>query len=219
MAVLFSQHWDVAIKKHDQYSNFIMTRYNPKMASLGLPVVGGYYVAVGEGPRIIAVSATEDLKGVEKALDTEEYQALNSELMAYVAKYHSKILVPTGRVRMENYSIGRGVWKFNQYWNIVPGAEAEYTSYVADEYLPAMESVGLKVAGGWRVIVGSGPYIISESSAPNIVDIARAIDTPEYRRVVRKLKTNYVTDYQSKILAPTGRIEIPFFMEEMMKGF
>jgi len=85
--------------------------------------------------------------------------------------------------------------------------------------LPTMEKLGVKVVAGWRVVVGSGPYIVSEASAPSMVDIAKGLDTDEYRRVVKKLKTTYVTDYHSRILAPTGRIDIPFFMKEMMKGF
>jgi hypothetical protein len=36
---------------------------------------------------------------------------------------------------------------------------------------------------------------------------------------VRKLKNEYATDYSSRILAPTGRIEVPYLMSEMMKKF
>jgi hypothetical protein len=35
---------------------------------------------------------------------------------------------------------------------------------------------------------------------------------------MRTLKSTYVTDYHSRILAPTGRIDIPYFMNELMKG-
>jgi hypothetical protein len=36
---------------------------------------------------------------------------------------------------------------------------------------------------------------------------------------VRKLKNEMATDYASRILAPTGRIEVPYLMSEMMKKF
>lgn len=218
MAVLFSQHWDVASGKQNEYSDFVMTHYNPALERIGIHLVGGYYVAVGMGPRIIAVGVTQNLHDLEKALATEEYQEITSRLMAFVTHYHSKILVPTGRVQMDGYKIQTGIWKFNQYWNIVPGMEEEYVKFVKEDHLPTMEKLGVKVTAGWRVIVGSGPYIVSEGSAPGIVDIAKAIDTADFRRMVRKLKTTYVTDYHSRILAPTGRIDIPYFMQEMMKG-
>jgi len=189
------------------------------MDSIGLTVVGGYYVAVGAGPRLIAVSLTDDLRILEKGLESDRFHELTNELRTHISNYSSRIMVPTGRVSMEGYTVGHGVWKFNQYWNIVPGREAEYTRIVAEEYLPAMEELGLKVVGGWRVIVGAGPYVISESSAASMVGIARAVDSDGYRKAMRTLKKNLITDYQSRILAPTGRIEIPFFMQEMMKGF
>lgn len=219
MPVLFTQHWDVAPGKHNAYSDFVMAHYNPTLERLGIHLVGGYYVAVGMGPRIIAVGVTESLQALDQALERDEYQSVTSSLMQYVTNYHSKILAPTGRVKMEGYKIQTGVWKLNQYWNIIPGMEEEYTQFVKNDHLPTMEKLGVKVVAGWRVIVGSGPYIVSEASAPSIVDIAQAIDTHEFRRVVRKLKTTYVTDYHSRILAPTGRIDVPYFMSEMMKKF
>jgi hypothetical protein len=219
MAVLFTQHWDVAPGKQNAYSDFVMTSYNPTLEKLGIKLVGGYYVAVGMGPRIIAVGLTKSLHELEQALTTAEYQDITSRLMEFVTHYHSKILAPTGRVPVGEYKVQTGIWKFNQYWNLIPGMEEEYTKFVKEEHLPTMEKLGVPVVAGWRVVVGSGPYIVSESSARGIVDIAKAIDTDDFRRVVRKLKTTYVTDYHSRILAPTGRIDIPYFMQEMMKGF
>lgn len=219
MTVLFSQHWDVAPGKQNTYSDFVMTRYNPTLERLGIRLVGGYYVAVGMGPRIIAVGVTQGLHELEQALATDEYNDVTNRLMEFVTHYHSKILAPTGRVPMGDYRIQTGIWKLNQYWNLIPGMEEEYTKFIKEDHLPTMEKLGVPVVGGWRVVVGSGPYLISEASARGIVDIAKAIDTNEFRRVVRKLKTTYVTDYHSRILAPTGRIDIPYFMQEMMKGF
>ena len=64
-----------------------------------------------------------------------------------------------------------------------------------------------------------GPMTLAECSARNITDIANAIDTDEFRKLVRKLKKTYAIDYSSRILAPTGRIEVPSMLSEMMKGF
>jgi hypothetical protein len=112
-----------------------------------------------------------------------------------------------------------GVWKFNQYFNIIPGREKEYAEFVLKDHLPTMEKLGIKMTGGWRVVVGSGPTIVAEGTATSIVEIAKAIETPEFNRITKRLTSNYVTDYSSRILAPTGRIELPFIMGEMMKGF
>lgn len=216
MIVLFSQHWDVDPNKESEYSNFIMTSYMKSMERLNLLMIGGYYVAVGAGPRIIGVCAAQSLNHLDAALSSEEYQDITSQLMLYVSNYYSRVLAPTGRVEMEDCKIQTGIWKFNQYWNIVPGKEKEYTDFIKGEYLPAMDALKVPVTGGWRVIIGSGPYILSESSAKNIVDIAKAVEAPDYRVLLKKLKSRYVTDFQSRILAPTGRIDIPYFMNKVM---
>lgn len=219
MAVLFNQHWDIAPGKQEAYSDFLMSYYNPTLEKIGIKLVGGYYVTVGMGPRIIAVGLAQNLNELEEALASADYEEVTNRLMEFVTHYHSKILIPTGRVKMDGYKIQTGLWKFNQYWNLLPGMERQYTEFVTGDYIPTLEKLGLIVTAGWRVVVGSGPYILAESSAANLVDIARAIDTDEFRRVIRKLKSMYVTDYHSRILAPTGRIDLPYFMKEMMAHF
>jgi hypothetical protein len=219
MAVLFNQHWDIAPGKQQEYSDFMMTYYNPTLDRIGLKLVGGYYVTVGMGPRIIAVGLAQSLHELEAALASAEYEEITNRLMEFVTHYHSKILIPTGRVTMDDYKVQTGLWKFNQYWNIVPGGERQYTEFVTGDFIPTLEKLGLEVPAGWRVVVGSGPYILAEASAANLVDIARAIDSDEFRRVTLKLKGTYVTDYHSRILAPTGRIDLPIFMKEMLANF
>ena len=55
MPVLFTQNWDIIQGKEDDYAAFVSQVYIPKMTELGLIPVGGYYVEVGVGTRIVAV--------------------------------------------------------------------------------------------------------------------------------------------------------------------
>jgi hypothetical protein len=219
MTVLFTQYWDVIPGKFDEYSTFVTNEYNPALGTLGLKLLGGYYVAVGEGPRIVAVATVENQHYLRKILATNEYRLIFSGLLGLVQKYSSKLWVSSGRVVEGPYRIQTGAWKFNQYYNVLPGMEDEHYHFVKEECIPGMKELQVPVTGAWRLVVGQGPTILAECTARNIVDIAKAIDTSEFRRLVRRLKKNFGTDYSSRILAPTGRIEIPYFMGEMMKGF
>lgn len=219
MTVLFSQHWDVLPGRHDDYSNFVLTDYNPALERIGIRMVGGYYVTVGMGPRIIAVGVVSDLHELDKALASAEFADITDHLMAFVTHYHSRILVPTGRVEMADYRVQTGLWKFNQYWNVVPGRESDYAKFVVEDLVPTLERTGLDHTAGWRVVVGSGPQILAECSAPGLVDIARALDSDEFRRVTHRLRSTFVTDYHSRILAPTGRIDLPHLLEDMLASF
>jgi hypothetical protein len=221
MAILFTQYWDIMPGHFDDYSTFVMNEYVPTLQKLGIRLVGGYYVVVGEGPRVVAVAEVESLDSLHKNLATREYRIISNRLLEYAWKYNSKVWAPSGRIQVQEspYRIQTGVWKFNQYYNVLAGKEEEHYRFVKGECIPAMKNLGIPITAGWRLVVGTGPKILSESTARGIVDIAKAIDTPEFRSLVRKLKNEYATDYSSRILAPTGRIEVPYLMGEMMKKF
>jgi len=161
----------------------------------------------------------DSLLKLQKALETEEYEKITAQIQGYVLNYCSRVLKPTGRVKTDKYTIQLRVWKFNQYFNIIPGKEKEYAEFIAKDHLPVMEKLGIKMTGGWQVVIGPGPYIVAEGTTTSIVNIAKALEGDEYKRITNILTSNYVTDYSSRILAPTGRIELPYFLGKMMKGF
>ncbi len=219
MTVLFTQYWDVVHGKFDEYSDFVTNEYNPALEKLGIKLLGGYYVAVGQGPRIVVVGTVEEQDYLRKILATEEYRRVSGKLMSLVCEYSSKLWVSSGRLLEEPYRINTGAWKFNQYYNAVPGQEEAHYRFVKEECIPGMKALNVPITGAWRLVIGKGPTILGECTARNIVDIAKAIDTSEFRRLIRTMKKNYASDFSSRILAPTGRIEVPYLMKEMLKGF
>lgn len=219
MAILYTQYWDVMPGKFDEYSTFVTNEYNPTVEKLGIRLVGGYYVAVGEGPRIVAVAEVENVDSLHRSLSTKEYRVVANRLLQHVWKYSSKVWAPSGQIQKGPYQIQTGVWKFNQYYNVLRGKEEAHYRFVKEECIPAMKELGVPITAGWRLVIGAGPRTLAECTARGIVDIAKAIDTSEFRRLVRKHKNEYATDYGSRILAPTGRVEVPYLMSEMMKKF
>ena len=219
MTKLFTQYWDVIPGKFDAYSTFVTNEYMPMAEKLGIKLLGGYYVAVGEGPRIVVVATVNETDQLRSILATEEYRILSGKLMRLISNYGSKLWVSSGKVREGPYKIQTGAWKFNQYYNVIPGKEEDHYRFVKEECVPGMEALGVPVTQGWRLVIGSGPRILAECTARKLENIAKAIDTSEFRRLVRTLKKEIATDYSSRILAPTGRIEIPTMLSEMMKGF
>jgi len=219
MIFLFNQHWDIIPGKEEEYTQFAINRYIPTMKKIGINPVGGFHVVVGEGPRVISVGTMDSLQKLQNALETEEYEKVTAQIQRYVLNYFSRILKPTGRVKIDKYTVQLRVWKFNQYFNIIPGKEDEYSNFVKSDHLPTMEKLGFKMTGGWQLVIGAGPSIVAEATTKNITEIAKAIENPEFGRITKILNSNYVTDYSSRILAPTGRIELPYLMGKMMKAF
>jgi hypothetical protein len=219
MTSLFTQYWDVIPGKFDEYSLFITKEYVPAMERLGLKLLGGFYVAVGQGPRIIVVGTVDEQDYLRRILATEDYRIITEKLCSLVCKYASKLYVSSGRVTEGPYHIQTGAWKFNQYYNVLPGKEIDHYQFVKDECIPGMKELSVPITGAWRMVIGDGPKILAECTGRTMVDIAKCIDSDIFRKLVRKLKKNFATDYNSRILAPTGRIEIPSLIRDMMKGF
>jgi hypothetical protein len=219
MTILFTQYWDVNPGEYDDYSKFISEEFNPGLERLGIKLVGGFYVAVGSGPRIIAVAAVQNDMGLLAALSSREYRIMSTKLMQYLYNYSSRVWIPTGMFRKQTFNIQTGAWKFNQYYDIVPGKEDDHNRFVREEAIPLMKELAVPVTHGWRLSIGTGPRILAECTARTLGDIAKAIDTTEYRKLSRTLKKQYATHFSSRILAPTGRVEVPYLIREMTKGF
>ena len=218
MAILFAQYWDVVENREKEYEQFILGKYIPIYQKTGLRIAGAYYVVVGDGPRIVGVSTTEDLAGFQKAVTSEEHSELLEELFPLIRNYSSKLYKSYGPIQVERYEMQLGVWKFNQYFNVLPGIEKDYRTFLEKEFIPIMAKVGITVTNIWKAIIGSGPFILVEGTSPKIEEIAKSIATDEYRMLTRTLKSRYVTDYQSRILAPTRRVEIPYFVKGLTAG-
>jgi hypothetical protein len=80
MTILFTQYWDVNPGEYDDYAKFISEEFNPGLEKLGMKLVGGFYVAVGAGPRIMAVATMQNGSGLLAALSSREYRILSTRL-------------------------------------------------------------------------------------------------------------------------------------------
>jgi len=218
MAILFAQYWDVVENKEKEYEQFILGTYIPTYEKTGLKLVGAYYVVVGAGPRIVGISTADDVALFQEAITSQEYADLLDAILPLIRNYSSKLYTSYGPIKVTRYEIQIGVWKFNQYFNILPGMEKEYRMFVEAEFIPRMERLGIKVTNIWKVVIGSGPFILVEGTSPTIEQIARAIDHDDFRTLTRTMKSRYVMDYQSRILAPTRRVELPYFIKGLTAG-
>lgn len=213
--LLFVQSYDVRKGKSSEYTDFVLRTHLPSMKNLGLNVIGGFHVIVGSGPRISVVTMAEDFLDLEKAIWSQKFVSLTEELQDYVQDYSSRVLRSTDRVEVKDYSIDSATWRLNQYYKISRGNEREYTDFLVNEYIPELGKLDLKVRAEWQVALGSGPRILLETVAANITDIAHAFNTDEFKRLRRHLLINYVDSYSSRILAPTGRVEVAFILGGM----
>jgi hypothetical protein len=210
MAVLFTLSWDVVQGREDGYAEFVASTMLPGMAAVGLVPVGGYYVEVGSGPRIIAVSRANDSEQLCRSVAANEYKQILLQLKSLVYNFRTAVLEPTGRVKHVTYVIQKGVWKFNQYYDLRPGRKREYADFIMTEYIPALEKLDyLEVTGGWNVTLGGVNEIIGELTFKDPIDIGRMLNSQEFRRTNQRLQDEFAVNYQNRILRCTERFDEP----------
>ena len=210
MSFLFTQHWDIIPGREQDYESFVSKTYIREMTDMGLLPVGGYYVEVGFGPRIIAVHSADDLAALSNSISSKRFKDLTVEIKMLVHNYRTAVLEPTGGSRQATYTIQKGVWKFNQYYDLRPGVKEKYADFVINWHIPTLEKLGyLEITGGWNVILGGFSEIIAEFTFQDPADIGRLLNNEDFRLVTLKLKSEYVTNYASRILRCTERFDEP----------
>jgi hypothetical protein len=215
---LFVQQWEIIRGKGAEYTDFVLRKHMPVMTKVGLNMIGGFHVIVGSGPRISAVSLAHDFLNLQKAIESEEFIQVTRELHEFVYSYSNAVLKGTGRVDIEGYGIEVGTWRFNQYYKLIHGTEEEYTKFLKNDYIPVLTKLGIRVKAEWQVILGTGLRILLEGVTKSLVDIAQAISSDEFRSLRRQLLSNFAGNYSSRVLAPTGRVEIAYLLGEMTKA-
>ena len=138
----------------------------------------------------------------------KEFKDLTHTLKSIVCDYRRYVLEPTGRTRDGKYIIQKGVWKFNQYYDIRSGMKEEYSEFIRRRYIPVVEKFDyVEITGGWNVRFGGISEIIAEFTFRNPVDIGRLLFDEEFRKITLELKNEYVTNYSSRILRCTERFD------------
>ena len=210
MPIYLTLSWDIIPGNEEEYAYFIDKSFLPETTAMGLPSVGGYYVEVGFGPRVIGVHSCNDEQELTDIVKSQKFKALMLKLKSLVHNYRTGVMEPTGHVKREKYTIQKGVWKFNQYYDIRPGKKQEYSDFVLNVHIPTMEKIDcVEVTGGWNVVLGGISEIIAEFTFKDPLDIGRLLNNEDFRKITLKLRTDYVLNYQNRILRCTERFGEP----------
>ncbi|MBA4417689.1 MAG: hypothetical protein C0392_07235 [Syntrophus sp. (in: bacteria)] len=210
MSILFIQNWDIIQGKEDEYAHYISEVYLPEITSMGFIPVGAFYVEVGFGPRMLAINTANDLEDLSKMVGSQKFKEMTVDLKRLVYNYRRTVLEPTGAVKRGKYTVQKGVWKLNQYYDIRPGMKKAYADYIIQEHLPVLEKIDyLEVTGGWNTVYGGFSEIIAELTFKDPVDIGRLLNNEDFRRITLKLKNEFAYNYMSRILRCTERFDEP----------
>jgi len=198
MTVKLDHYWTIIPGKTEEYNKFILKNFIPGVNQLGLHTVAVWSVLVGAYSEIIFESVTSDLDQLEKVLQNKKFKELKADLLNYVRKYKSKVLVKTGKKDSYSSDIHKDTVKFNQMWDLI-GDKNEYGRFVINEFYPLLEELGISVAREWEVLIGDGPSILCEGRAKDINNLIGNLQSKKFQEAKQKLK-KFVENYESRIL-------------------
>ena len=198
MTVKLNQYWTVIPGKTEEYRKFILKKYIPGVNQLGLHTVAVWSVLIGAYSEIMFESVSSDLYLIEEALKNKKYKELKGDLLNYVKKYKTKILVKTGKKDTYSSDIREDTVKFNQMWDLI-GDKKDYGRYVINKFYPLLEEMGITVAREWEVLIGDGPGIICEGRATDTNSLIKNLQSKRFQQAKQQLK-EFVENYESRIL-------------------
>jgi hypothetical protein len=209
MNVLFTQQWNVERDKEDEYLAFITEQYNPKITSLGLKIVGGYYVEIGTGPTTVAVFSADNISQINEIALSEEYRQITNKLNFYINSRSTALGFSTGRVSQEPYTIQEGVWKWNHYYNVRPNKKNDY-KHTLGQIVTVIEKLDfVELTQEWHMLYGGrGDYLL-EMTFKDPIDVARLLNNQQFRNLEKLIKKELIVNYSSRLLRSTERFDKP----------
>lgn len=92
MTVKLLMTWDILPGREQEYFEFVVREWIPRMSKLGLQPNDAWYTYYGQQPQIMATALMNTLPELEKVLTSEDWNGLTQELLEYVEDFNYKIV-------------------------------------------------------------------------------------------------------------------------------
>ena len=84
--------WDIIPGREQEYFEFVVREFMPKIQNLGLETSDAWFTMYGDQPQIMAAAQMPTLSEMEAMIGSAEWDSLINELMDYVENYQYKIV-------------------------------------------------------------------------------------------------------------------------------
>lgn len=92
MAVKLLMTWDIISGREQEYFEFVVREFLPRMQQLGLEPNDAWFTMYGAQPQIMVAAQMPTLPALERTINSTEWQGLLNELMDFVENYTYKIV-------------------------------------------------------------------------------------------------------------------------------
>ena len=96
MDVKILMTWDILPGREQDYFEFVVRDFVPRMQKLGLQPSDAWYTYYGDQPQIMAAAVMPSLDMMEQVIQSDDWYKLTQELLDYVEDFDYKIIPARG---------------------------------------------------------------------------------------------------------------------------
>ncbi len=105
-AILFGIHfamvkllmqWDIRAGREQDFSEFVVREFAPRLMQLGIEPSEVLYTMYGEGPQMLTLGAVDSAEKLATILRSSGWEKLHTKLLTYVTNYNQKVVRDNGR--------------------------------------------------------------------------------------------------------------------------
>ena len=89
--------WDIKMGREQDFSEFVVREFAPKLMQLGIEPNEVLYTMYGEGPQMLTIGAVDSREKLLEILDSDAWQELQDKLLGFVTNYTQKAVPDNGR--------------------------------------------------------------------------------------------------------------------------
>ncbi len=92
MTIKILMTWDILPGREQEYFEFVVREWIPRMQKLGLQPNDAWYTYYGNQPQIMASALMKTMPDMQNVLESSDWQDLTQELLEYVEDFSYKIV-------------------------------------------------------------------------------------------------------------------------------
>jgi hypothetical protein len=89
--------WDIKVGREQDFSEFVVREFAPRLMQLGIEPSEVLYTMYGEGPQMLTLGAVDSPEKLAGILKSSGWEKLHAKLLTYVTNYQHKVVRDNGR--------------------------------------------------------------------------------------------------------------------------
>lgn len=92
--------WDIQSGREQEYFEFVVREFVPRMQKLGLQPMDAWYTYYGSKPQIMTAAVNDSYDRIRGVLGSADWDALTLQLLDYVENFNYKVVKSKGAFQL-----------------------------------------------------------------------------------------------------------------------